>query len=313
MSAVADRSAGADGSDGRTRVVLSELLALRTRLPLSLRLHPGHARSALAGSGRSRQRGRGMDYAESRMYQPGDDVRQLDWRLTARSGRLHTKIFEEERERTLVLLLDTHADMRFGTRRRFKSVQAARAAAFAAWCAVRGGERVGMAGFGARRDVLRPRGGPRGALAVAGALTAWDDAGGNAREPLSMALQRVARLVRHAGRVLLISDGAAVDDAARAQLLQLRRHADVCVLVVADALELAPPPPGRYPLATAAGHRLLDLLGRAQRERFRDALGAGAQRLRDLSGELGLACRVIDTRADAVPAVLELLGRGARR
>ena len=97
-----------------------------------------------------------MDYAESRVYQPGDDVRRLDWRLTARSGELHTKLFQEEREGRLLILLDTHASMRFGTRVRFKSVQAARAAALAGWYAVRAGERVGaMASTCSSRAVVR--------------------------------------------------------------------------------------------------------------------------------------------------------------
>lgn len=125
MSAVLPPAA--DG-DGRVSVSLAELLAQRARAarkPLPLR----RSRAAPAGPQASRVHGRGMDYAESRAYQPGDDVRRLDWRLTARSGKLHTKLFQEEREGRLLVLLDTHASMRFGTRARFKSVQAARAAA----------------------------------------------------------------------------------------------------------------------------------------------------------------------------------------
>jgi uncharacterized protein (DUF58 family) len=112
--------------DGRVRVSLSELIALRSRVT-RLRLPPRDSRATHVGAQSSRLYGRGMDYAESRAYQPGDDVRRLDWRLTARSGRLHTKLFQEEREGQLLILMDQHASMRFGTRVRFKSVQAARA------------------------------------------------------------------------------------------------------------------------------------------------------------------------------------------
>jgi uncharacterized protein (DUF58 family) len=159
--------------DGRTRVSLAELIALRTRVGRA-KLATLVSRSARSGQQSSRLYGRGMDYAESRVYQAGDDVRRLDWRLTARSGKLHTKLFQEDREGSLLILVDTHASMRFGTRVRFKSVQAARLAACAAWYAARAGERVGVMAFGQADSLLRPQAGPRGALAVCGALAEWD-------------------------------------------------------------------------------------------------------------------------------------------
>src|SRR5690242_14335968 len=118
-------SAASSSIDGITRVDLAELIALRARAG-----KPGVARvrtrTPLSGGHVSALRGRGMDYAESRIYQAGDDARNIDWRRTARSGKWHTKLFEAERERSLLLLLDTHATMRFGTRARYKSVAAAR-------------------------------------------------------------------------------------------------------------------------------------------------------------------------------------------
>src|SRR6185312_12383430 len=131
------------GGDGMVRVSLAELIALRARVA-RVRVAPIVSRAARNGQQSSRLYGRGMDYAESRVYQPGDDVLRLDWRLTARSGKLHTKLFQEDREGCLLILLDMHASMRFGTRVRFKSVQAARSAAAAAWYAVRAGERAGV-------------------------------------------------------------------------------------------------------------------------------------------------------------------------
>ena len=83
-----------------------------------------------------------MEYAESREYAQGDDARHIDWRLTARSGKPHTKLFQAERERLTLLVADTAPSLYFGTRTRFKSVQAARAGAVAAWIAVRDGDRI---------------------------------------------------------------------------------------------------------------------------------------------------------------------------
>lgn len=302
------------GGDGRTTVALPELLALRARVG-SLRLPQRQSRAARAGQQSSRLYGRGMDYAESRAYQGGDDVRRLDWRLTARSGKLHTKLFQEEREGRLLILLDTHASMHFGTRTRFKSVQAARAAALAGWLAIRAGERVGALAFGGLRQSIRPHGGLHGALALCAELTRWSNeaASDGSDEPLSDALARADRLTHGASRVLLISDGQSCDAAARQRLLGLARHADVGVLIVADALELAPPPPGRYPFEQAGEYRVVDLHAARPREDFQRALGAGQARLRALAQALGLPWRSIDTSSDPLDAVSSLLGaRGWR-
>ena len=309
MNAVSPQHAG---GDGRTRASLDELIALRARVARSA-LEAVHSHAARAGQQSSRLQGRGMDYAESRAYQPGDDVRRLDWRLTARSGKLHTKLFQEEREGRLLVLLDSHAGMRFGTRVRFKSVQAARVAALAAWHAVRAGERVGLMAFGGRQSLLRPRGGVRGALAMCGALAEWDALPCEGEEPLSAALQRAARLQHGASRVLLVSDGWSCDGDARGRLLDLVRHAAVHVLVVADALELAPPPAGRYPLEHAGEQREVALLAERERRAFQSTLGAGQARLHALARALALPVQRIDTAADPCDAVAAVLRGGGRR
>src|SRR5690606_31158752 len=116
---------------------LAELTALRA--VAAARRPPRQGRLAGAGRAPSPVRGRGMEYAESREYAPGDEVRHIDWRVTARGGRPHTKMFQAERERLTLVVADTAPALYFGTRVRFKSVQAARAAAIAAWVAVRDG------------------------------------------------------------------------------------------------------------------------------------------------------------------------------
>jgi len=292
--------------DGRTRVNLDELIALRARVARSA-LVPTESHAARAGQQSSRLYGRGMDYAESRAYQAGDDVRRLDWRLTARSGKLHTKLFQEEREGRLLVLLDRHPGMRFGTRARFKSVQAARVAALAAWHAVRAGERVGLMAFGGSRYLLQPRGGVRGALAACGALAEWDGQSGEGDEALSDALQRARRLQHGASRVLLVSDGWSCDDATRGRLLDLARLAALYVMVVADALELALPPPGRYPLEHAGEQREVVLVAERERREFQAGIGAGPARLQSVARSLALPLQCIDTATDPADAVATLL------
>jgi uncharacterized protein (DUF58 family) len=272
---------------GITRVDLAELLAMRARAakPFALR-----ARSALTGGHASAVRGRGMDYAESRIYESGDDARNIDWRRTARSGKWHTKLFEAEREHGLLLLVDTHATMRFGTRRRYKSVAAARAAAWIAWTCVRAGDRIGAMAFGDVRSAVDPHAGTRGALAVLGALARWDESAQHAdagsAEPLSAALTRAQRLVTPGSRAWLLSDGWCTDEGAVQTLRRLARHADLRVAIVVDALEREPARPGTYVFETASeqpdsGRYVVDLGGARSRAQFGERMSQGWRRLAD--------------------------------
>jgi uncharacterized protein (DUF58 family) len=301
-------SSQADG-DGRVRVSLVELIALRGRVT-RLRVPPQDSRATRVGAQTSRLYGRGMDYAESRAYQPGDDVRRMDWRLTARLGRLHTKLFQEEREGQLLILLDQHPSMRFGTRVRFKSVQAARAAALAAWYTVKAGERVGLMTFGESHHLQRPRGGVRGALDVCGMLAKCDAAISGQHQPLSQALQRVIKLQHGANRALLISDGQSSDEAARDRLLEMMRHTAVRLLIVADVLELEQVPAGSYPIEHHGERQQLILQSQAQREAFQKSLGAGQARLVAMASSLGIPYRIIDTATDPLDAIGALLRNG---
>jgi uncharacterized protein (DUF58 family) len=297
---------GGIANDGVTTVKLAELVALRG---YSMRLRATRARmqTPMAGAHTSHLRGRGMDYAESRVYQSGDDARAIDWRRTARSGRLHTKLFREERERSLLLLMDTHASMHFGTRVRFKSVQAARAAALAAWSAARAGDRIGALAFGAVRDAVDPHGGDRGVLAVLGAIARWDKLSSSDHESLSAALLRAQRLVLPGSRVLLISDGLCVDEGARATLLKLAGRSEMRVLIIADALELSAPPAGTYGFETPQGRVQAALHGSAQRLQFRDNLARGHRALAALCDDCGVRWRRIAGGEDPSPALAALL------
>lgn len=317
MSAASNRPPVRDPS-ARVAVHADELIALRQWVAHARLRRVRQMSTALAGSHAARQRGRGMDYLESRAYLPGDDVRHLDWRLTARRGHLHTKVFQEEHEHSVMLLLDTHATMRFGTRERFKSVQAARACAMAAWHVARAGGRVGALGFGPCRGVERARAGTRGALAVCAALARFDaaaSAGADATEPLSVALRRTQPLLRGSSHAVLVTDGRCGDASLQAALAASRRSVRLSVLLVADPLEIDVPPRGRYPLASAGRRAVVDLTDKASRDAFHQTLSAPLQRMREACRAGGVACRQIDTCSDPLAAIASLLepaGRGAR-
>lgn len=247
------------------RPALAELVALRGsvggRRPARLGRHgvTGHALSPL--------RGRGMEYAESRDYVAGDDARHIDWRLTARTGRAHTKLFQAERERLTLIVADTAPALYFGTRVRFKSVQAARAGAVAAWAAARDGDRIAALRGSRQEPPVAPASSARGALRVLDALVRWYAQPPQDDEGLKVALDHAQRLLRPGARMVVLADprsAAAIPDQRWSALAQ---HHEVIVLLLTDPLETAPP---KQMLAfNSGGHRVeLDLASAPQRQRW---------------------------------------------
>ena len=312
----ASETRASDAIRGTTRVDLAELIALRASAGKPA-MRRANVSTPLAGGHLVPLRGRGMDYMESRAYQRGDDARNIDWRRTARSGKWHTKVFQVEREHSAVTLVDTHATMRFGTRIRFKSVAAARAAAWLGWTAVRGGDRVGAMAFGAVRDAVDPRPGVRGALNVAGALARWDAQasaqGEDQSEPLSTALQRAQRMVPHGGQVWLVSDGWCVDDAAVPALVRLAQHADLRAVIVVDALESELAPAGSYVFEMASGKRRVDLASAATRALFRERLAHGRLKLAAACDLAGIPWVELAAAAEPGACLTSFLRRRSRR
>ena len=253
-------------ADGITPT-LAELVALRASA--LGRRPPKRGRHGVSGHALSPLRGRGMEYAESREYAIGDDARHIDWRLTARSGKPHTKLFQAERERLTLIVADTAPSLYFGTRVRFKSVQAARVGAIAAWAAVRDGDRIAALRGSIKEAPVPPAAGPRGALRVLDALVRWytqppaDDAG------LTIALDHARRLLRPGSRLVLLADPASVAEVPPQRWPSLTMHNEVIVLLLSDPLE-RDPPQAALPFRSAQ-HRLeLDLATAAQRQRWRN-------------------------------------------
>jgi len=246
---------------------LAELVALRAAA--QGRRPPRRGRHGVSGQALSPLRGRGMEYAESREYAIGDDARHIDWRLTARSGKPHTKLFQAERERLTLVVADTAPTLYFGTRVRFKSVQAARAGAIAAWAAVRDGDRIAALRGSVAEPPVAPAAGPRGALRVLDALVRWyarppDDDGG-----LALALDHASRLLRPGSRMLVLADPGSIAAIPEQRWPALAMHSEVMVLLLTDPLE-RDPPRAALPFATPAHRVELDLATATQRQRWRN-------------------------------------------
>jgi len=236
------------------------------------------ARANSVGGQTSRFRGRGMDYQESRVYQPGDDIRNMDWRVTARAGRPHVKVYEEERERPVFFMVDFRPGMFFASRGALKSVVAARLAALLAWAAADAGDRIGalIVGFGEKE--LRPVRGKRGVLALIRQLVLNSEpmqgmTGAVQPGRLSEALARMNRIVRPGSLVFIVSDFHDADDSTGKMMGRLAEHADVVVIRPVDALEKLAPPANSYVVTDGESLRTLDINGqkaaRSYAEHFR--------------------------------------------
>ena len=259
---------------------LEELVALRA--VASRPRAPRRVRTAFAGIAPSALRGRGMEYAESREYTVGDDARHIDWRLTARTGRPHTKVFHAERERLTLLVADTSRALYFGTRMRFKSVQAARAGAVAAWTAVSDGDRVAALRGTSREAPVPPAGGPRGALRVLDALRRWYSQPPEEDTGLPDALDHAQRIMRPGARLVVLADAASLDAVPGHRWVALARHHEMVVIALCDPLELDPPR-ACLPFALPTGRVDLPLDAASVRQRWLDAFAAPLRHaLRDL-------------------------------
>lgn len=289
---------------------LGELIGLRALA--SGRRAARRGDHGLQGHALSNQRGRGMEYAESREYALGDDARHIDWRLTARSGRTHTKLFQAERERLTLLVADTAPALYFGTRTRFKSVQAARAGALAAWVAVRDGDRVAALRGTHAEPPVPPASGPRGALRVLDALVRWYARPPADAQGLQAALEHARRLLRPGSRVVVLADAASVLAVPDVRWPALAMHHDLVVLLLTDPLERMPPA-ARLPFQTADAGRLeLGLDAAAVRQRWKQAFDAPLETALAMLQRHGARAMALSTD-DASDAWLPLLDRRPAR
>jgi uncharacterized protein (DUF58 family) len=243
--------------------VLEDLLQLArsaSLLQAQARVRPRIA--TLSGSCRSTRRGRGMEFDESRPYAAGDDARNLDWRVTARTSRPHTKLFREEQERPVLIAVDYRATMRFATRGVFKTVMAARMAAVLAWLAEQRGDRIGGCIFAENGLAeIRPQRGRNAVLRWLDALVQQaavppGSATGSAAA-LASALTHLPCHARPGSVVFVLSDFRQLESQGLVSLTRLARHCEVVLVFIHDPLEQHLPP-GR--LNYASGDRQITLV-----------------------------------------------------
>jgi uncharacterized protein (DUF58 family) len=259
--------------DGLVYVTPKSLIKLRhaaENLPLKV----AKVKALRTGEYYSPFKGRGMEFDEVRLYQPGDDIRTIDWRVTARSGTAHTKLFREERERSVILWVDFRRSMYFGTRGAFKSVTAAKAAALFAWSAEHQGDRLGCLLFSEQQhQEMRPQ---RSTLALMHILQKLSQ--NTSRTPpdedpaedrsLNDALGRLRRVTRPGSMLLMISDFRGMDYQSEAHMYQLAKHNDVILVYVYDPIEAQLPPAGYYRISDSHATKAIDTSDKGMREEY---------------------------------------------
>jgi uncharacterized protein (DUF58 family) len=291
-------------SQSPARVELADLVRLRAAgegIPLTA----PRVRVATSGGHLSPYKGRGVEFDESRPYQAGDDLRTIDWRVTARTGKPHTKVFREERNRPVFVWLDLRRSMLFATRGEFKGVRAAEMAALIAWSAVAHGDRLGGLVFSeSRHQELRPALGSRAALRLLQAICTdsfWSppEASGSAEIDAEHALQRLTRVARPGSLIFLLSDFRRLGADATRHLRQLAGHCDLLLVNFFDPVEAELPPPGRYRIQSAGRSFSIDTRDAGARRRYEERFAARREALKALARTPGI--RTIDCTTDTEP------------
>ncbi|MBJ90069.1 MAG: DUF58 domain-containing protein [Woeseia sp.] len=265
-------------------------------------------------------KGRGMEFDESRPYQPGDDPRSIDWRVTARSSEAYTKLFREERERPVLIMTDLRATMHFATKGCFKSVNAARAAALLAWAAHHRGDRLGGIVFGdSRHRELKPRLGRQAALRYLHELVTHPDWAVNAapdvaqEEPsLTQAIAMLKRVTHPGSMVIIISDFVGLSRTAQSYMTGIARHNEILAIFLSDPLERQLPPPGRYRLVNDEDEMDIDTYAKAARLEYRQAFKDRLQDFEIFCHRYGIHLLSLATDDDPVRFLQQALGKRTR-
>ncbi len=285
----------------------SALIGLRFQARLKLSSHK-RSLSALAGPYRASFRGRGMDFEEVRNYQPGDDVRSIDWRVTARTGDAHTKVFREERERPVFILADQRQPMYFGSQRCFKSVLAAEVAGLLAWSALKQNDRVGGLVMGSD-DVyeVKPKRSKSSVLRFLHsvheqnhALSAQRAISNEHKTRLSSALEDSRRLNKPGSAIFIISDFHDFDEKSSKQLFHLAQHNEVTAFMVFDQMERQLPPAGSYEVTDGTSKGLLNTQSEQTRTKYQQFFTRWQNDLQNNLAKSGVPLVALETGCDAL-------------
>jgi uncharacterized protein (DUF58 family) len=304
--------------DPRIHVTLTHLRSLEARARSLTFLPRQPARSVLNGRHASRLRGRGLNFEELRDYQSGDDVRSIDWKVTARTGSPHVRVMTEERDRPALIVVDQRMSMFFGSRLNMKVVTAAEAAALAAFRILDQGDRVGGIVFGDREIAeIRPQRSRAAlnrflaALADANALLRAD-APAAAPVPLARVLRAVARIAPRNHLVIVLSDFDVVDDETRRLVAGLSRKNDLVLVLVTDPFAEDMPEGLRLVVSDGELQAEIDTGDRTVHRNLRETARGRLAEVLDWQRTTGVPVLPLSAAEETLPQVRRLMGLAPR-
>lgn len=260
----------------------------------------------------STMRGRGMDFEEVRVYSPGDDVRTMDWRVTARTNTPHVKVYREERERPVFIVADFCSTMFFGTRVAFKSVIAAKVAALLAWATVMVGDRVGAVLFSEDEEIdIKPTSRNSAVLPILNALSKMtmsrSDVG--CENKLDNVLSRLRRVAPTGSIIFLLSDFENADEKMHKQLQHLAMRHQIITGLIYDPLECDLPDIGICQMTNGNENLLLNSASHDTQHRYKEQFYVKLNHLRDLANRTGQSFFQLATNQPIIPVLQEVLRR----
>ncbi|UZJ59230.1 DUF58 domain-containing protein [Pseudomonas sp. KU26590] len=294
------------------RISLADLIEMRHRVREVQLFSTPSQRSPLIGLHHSKLRGRGVDFDQVRVYQAGDDVRTIDWRVTARTQEPHTKLFHEERERPIFIMVEQSRRLFFGSGLMFKSVLAAQAAALVGWAALGHNDRVGGLVFGDNEHYeIKPRRSKQSLLQLLNRLVRVNQSlhteAAADRDTFGVALRRAREVMRPGSLAIILCDERALSDSAEQQLALLSRHCDLLLLPLSDPLDHALPAAGLLRFADRGAHLELDTLNADLRQSYRAQGEARQARWELLAKKLRVLMMPLSTQREMVEQLREYL------
>ena len=270
--------------------------------------------SILSGRYASRLRGRGLNFEELRRYLPGDDIRTMDWKVTARTRSPHVRVYTEEKDRSVVLIVDQRINMFFGTRDRLKSVTAAELAALGAWRALHVGDRAGAVIFNDTDLVeVRPKRSQKTVMSLLGsvlemnhALSADSQLEQNP-DMLNRALEAALQFITHDTLVVIVSDFFGVNEQTERLTTRMAEHNDVLALLVHDPIRLQP---AVHNLTVSDGslQMEIDFADKRVRDKIAKDYGDEQIHIKRFLSKLAAPMLMISNEGDVVDQVRRLLG-----
>lgn len=302
------------GAEGRIIPDKSYLIRLQ-RAADSLSLKASSIRAVQGGNYLSSFRGRGMEFDEVRRYQAGDDIRCIDWRVTARTGNPHTKLYREERERPILVCVDLRSSMHFATRSQFKSVMACNLACLIGWGAVRHADRLGGFIFSeADHRELRPKRGKSSVLSLIKLLcdfSSWNASSlnnGNMGGNMSTAFSRIRRVTKPGSLVFIFSDFRDLDRQSEMHLTQLSQHNELVLVMISDPLERALPPAGVYRISNGTTEFDLSTYNKVDQLQYQQQFSTRVSQLQRLCKRTNIRLLPISTHEDGIAVLRTGLG-----